>query len=478
MAKISDIEAGIVEGYSDVDLEREVCAFTVRRSSVLVWNLQDAWFTDSAYQECIRAMRDLRTQVSKAALLRELMEREVAPAEDVVGELYGADVDGLSEVAIRLSAEKLEKLYRMREFVRSSMRVVRDVSKGRYNIDKHFARVQSLSRSGVAEGLGGHYIESLPERMEIVRERGEQSQDGDEREQVPTGIGTLDLWLGGGLLPGEFGVIAGRSSVGKSATLQAFALAAWRNNMNVIYATGEMNKIELELRVDSSLTGIESERMRTGDLEESDYSLWADILAAEEDHRQGNILQVVEYPQRFTVADIESAMDRVGERTGKKVQAVFVDYLNIMGTARGNTWNGHQSWEAQGDVVWELKELCAERNIALWTAGQVKSEAYESRRLHMEDLKYSGVIYENTPIIIGIVRTGQDEDHRLEIQILKLRGAAVPTKAVVLHPRLSVMRIHEEVVGTGSLPTEPQIATIPRQRSRKRRLGGNEGTGV
>ena len=163
MAKASDIEAGIVDGYSDVDLEREVCAYTVRRSPVLVWSLQEHWFTDAAYRECVRAVKDTRAKVTKAAFLRELKEREVDPAEDVSEELWGEDVDGISEAAIRLSAEKLEKLHRSREFVRAAMRVVRDVSKGRYNVDKHFARVQALTRSSIAEGYGRKLV--LPAQL-------------------------------------------------------------------------------------------------------------------------------------------------------------------------------------------------------------------------------------------------------------------------------------------------------------------------
>ncbi|MDP2873122.1 MAG: DNA repair protein RadA [Bacillota bacterium] len=70
----------------------------------------------------------------------------------------------------------------------------------------------------------------------------------DAGSRLRTGVGEVDLVLGGGLVPGSCLLLAGDPGVGKSTLLLAIASALTRAGRRVLYVSGEESAAQLRLR--------------------------------------------------------------------------------------------------------------------------------------------------------------------------------------------------------------------------------------
>ncbi len=72
----------------------------------------------------------------------------------------------------------------------------------------------------------------------------------DEAVARPTGVGEFDRVLGGGLVPGAVGLVAGEPGIGKSTLLLDVAARAARQGRDVLYVSGEESAAQVRLRAE------------------------------------------------------------------------------------------------------------------------------------------------------------------------------------------------------------------------------------
>src|SRR4029077_18460023 len=110
--------------------------------------------------------------------------------------------------------------------------------------------------------------EVLLDAMELLEKR---QAAGQSVTGVPTGFAPLDI-MTAGLQPGDFVVIAGRPSMGKTALCLNFAVnAARRGKVPVGIFTLEMGKEQLVQRMLCAEALVDSGRFRTGYLRQSSH---------------------------------------------------------------------------------------------------------------------------------------------------------------------------------------------------------------
>ena len=313
----------------------------------------------------------------------------------------------------------------------------------------------------------GNYTLNFIDRYESILQKRESVANGGT-VGIPTGVRAFDNFSGG-LVKSEFGVIGGKPGVGKTAALVSFALSAWQRGFNVLFVSGEMPRIDIELRMDSNIANIPGIKFRLGNLSEREMSTWRRKIEQEGEIHQ-NFLEVASFPRNFTCRDIENKVYQVQDKYEGEVNLICLDYLNIMSAIGVNS--SAKSWESQAEGVVDFKALCSELNggISGWTASQIKDEAIDAEVLSLEDFKYARSITETAPVVVGLVRTQDDEDEDvIQLQILKMRNAELPNRAIVLHPNLSFMRIYEELQPTVkdfSIDTE-EFKALPQKKKRK-----------
>lgn len=172
---------------------------------------------------------------------------------------------------------------------------------------------------------------------------------------VPTGLGFVDLAMGGGLVPGWMYVFTAPPKTSKSAFAQFNCLALLHTNPSrkVLWCMGEMSLQTLQTRALMMLSGLTSLI-----LERPDDRLTADQLAAKTkglDEMQKIAGRFHVLPGPFAASEIDAEI----ERTGTSI--VVVDYLQKVQAADPEA----QRREQVDAISQRLSQIAVDRNAAL-----------------------------------------------------------------------------------------------------------------
>ncbi|HUP82684.1 MAG TPA: replicative DNA helicase, partial [Candidatus Limnocylindria bacterium] len=196
---------------------------------------------------------------------------------------------------------------------------------------------------------------------------------------VPTGFTRLDE-LTGGLQRSDLIVLAARPGMGKTSfALNMATHAALKNNIPVGIFSLEMSKDQLVQRLICSHAGIDSHRLRTGFIEESE---WAKIAQAIGELSEAPVY--IDDTPGISVMELRTKARRL--QAEHDLGFVIVDYLQLMQGRR--TENRVQE---VSDISRSLKELARELNIPVLAASQLNRsvEQRPNNRPQLSDLRES-----------------------------------------------------------------------------------------
>jgi hypothetical protein len=463
---MAKIEAIAERYFRDDAVEAELVAYILRKKPMLVMKLEPDWFSSAIHQNIIKIEKDIKAPIGKGTLMSELKKRKmISKGEskvyaEVLEELFSINVSQMNDKSVKIGTARLIELFEYQSILYG----IRDIANGikTMPIDVVKNRMKELGSGAKlpSEISSGDYVKGFNERREAIHEKQRMRASG-KSVGIPTGIRIFDQMFGG-LMNGEFGVVAGEPGVGKSAMLGAFATSAYESDYNVVIVTGEMPKMDFEFRIDSDMASVPATKFRFGNLTKTEEQRWKASIERQIEQRS-NFLEVVSFPRNFTAGDIEGHILQIQDQYELEVDMICLDYLNIM-NANGSHYDS-KDWQGQAAAVWDVKAMCAELNggVCLWTAGQLKDEGIGAEWLDLSMLKYARAISETAPIVIGLVRSQDDlAEDILEMQILKMRNAPPSSDSILLRPNLEYMRIHEEIV-----PKKKDILTMV-QETKKR----------
>ena len=240
---------------------------------------------------------------------------------------------------------------------------------------------------------------------------------------VPTGFDGLDNILAG-LQASDFIVLASRPSMGKtSLALNIAANVAIKNKLPVGIFSLEMSKEQLVDRMLCSQAGVDSWKLRTGNLSDDDFP------------KIGYAMGVLsEAPLFIDDSPVLNAMEiRARARKLKAdhgLELVVIDYLQlIQGRSMSSDYNRVQEIS---EISRSLKALARELNIPILTCSQL-SRAVEMRPNHLPqlaDLRESGSIEQDADVVMFIYREDYydkdtDKKNLAEILIKKHRNGPI-----------------------------------------------------
>ena len=212
---------------------------------------------------------------------------------------------------------------------------------------------------------------------------------------IPTGFTDLDLKTAG-LQNSDLILIAARPGMGKTAiALNIAQYAAVQKHVPVAIFNLEMSKDQLVNRMLSSEVMVDSQRMRTGKLEDDDWNKVAQALAPLSDAP----IYIDDTPG-ISVMDIRAKCRRL--KLEKNLGLVVIDYLQLM-QGRGRVENRQQE---VSEISRSLKILAKELNVPVVTMSQL-SRGPESRNDHrpmLSDLRESGAIEQDADIVMFLYR--------------------------------------------------------------------------
>src|SRR3990170_938063 len=212
---------------------------------------------------------------------------------------------------------------------------------------------------------------------------------------VPTGFIDLDKMLTG-LQPSDLLIIAGRPGQGKTGFLLSVAKnASLTHKKHVAIFSLEMSNEQVVQRLIAQETGIDSQRLRTGKLEENEWPLFTHAIEVLSDTRI-----FLDDTPAITPLQLRTKCRRLYLEYG--LDLVLVDYLQLMG---GDIRTENRVQEVSY-ISRNLKVLARELNVPVLAAAQL-SRAVEQRadkRPVLSDLRESGSLEQDADIVMFIHR--------------------------------------------------------------------------
>lgn len=250
---------------------------------------------------------------------------------------------------------------------------------------------------------------------------------------VPSGFKDLDNLLAG-FQKSDLIIIAARPSMGKtSLALNIAAHAAVREKIPVGIFSLEMSRDQL---VDALLTmeaGIDSWRLRTGNLREDDFPKlnWAMGALSEAP------IYIDDSPL-LSIMDIRTKARRLQAESG--LSLVIVDYLQLM-EGRSRNANDFNRVQEVSDISRGLKALARELQVPVIALSQL-SRAVEARHPkipQLADLRESGSIEQDADVVAFIYREDYydpDTENKgiAQIMIKKHRNGPIGDIKLYFHP--------------------------------------------
>src|SRR5699024_4559909 len=241
---------------------------------------------------------------------------------------------------------------------------------------------------------------------------------------IATGFRDLDQ-ITSGFQRNDFIIIAARPSVGKTA----FALNIAQNvaiNSDEIVAifSLEMGAEQLVSRMLCAEGNIDAQRLRTGRLEEDD---WSKLTMAMGSLSNAGIF--IDDSPGIRVSEIRSKCRRLKQEHG--LGMIVIDYLQLIQGSGSSRENRQQE---VSEISRSLKALAREMNVALIALSQLSRsvESRQDKRPIMSDLRESGSIEQDADIVGFLYRDDyydqeSEKQNIIEIIISKQRNGPVGT---------------------------------------------------
>ena len=241
---------------------------------------------------------------------------------------------------------------------------------------------------------------------------------------VPTGFSELD-YKTAGLHGSELILIAARPAMGKTAfALNIATNAAVKANVPVAVFSLEMSKEQLVNRILCSEAMVDSNKVRTGKLEEDD---WTKLAGAIGPLSEAEIY--IDDTPGISVMEIRAKCRKL--KLEKNIGMVVIDYLQLV--QGSNKRNGSREQEIS-EISRSLKILAKEIGVPVIALSQL-SRAVEQRPDHrpmLSDLRESGAIEQDADIVMFLYRDdyyNQDSEKKdiAEVILAKHRGGSTGT---------------------------------------------------
>ncbi|GJQ51296.1 MAG: replicative DNA helicase [Anaerolineaceae bacterium] len=255
----------------------------------------------------------------------------------------------------------------------------------------------------------------------------------DEIVGVPTGFVDLDRMLTG-LQPSDLLIIAGRPGQGKTGFLLSVAKnAGLTHKKHVAIFSLEMSNEQVVQRLIAQETGIDSQRLRTGKLQENEWPLFTHSIEV-----FGDTHIYLDDTPAITPLQLRTKCRRLHLEFG--LDLIIVDYLQLMS---GDTRNDNRVQEVSY-ISRNLKVLARELNVPVLAAAQL-SRAVEQRsdkRPVLSDLRESGSLEQDADIVMFIYRPDQYEkdtakQNVAEIIVAKHRNGPVGSVELIFRGALA-----------------------------------------
>jgi replicative DNA helicase len=246
---------------------------------------------------------------------------------------------------------------------------------------------------------------------------------------VPSGFADLDKIIGGGIKPGEVCIFAGRPGMGKTSLMlsvvrnTSVSCAPASRKRGVIY-TLEMSDSEIANRFMADATGISSQRLTGGRIQDAEWG----ALTREMMRYSDAPVWINDYP--MSISQIKSDARKL--KMQHSVDYIVIDFLGLVDAP------GASDYERASRVALGCKDIAKELKIAVILGCQLSRnvEARTNKRPVSSDLRDSGRIEEAADTILMLYRDeyyNPDTEFKNIAEVICTKNRNGPTDMVQLY---------------------------------------------
>ncbi|MCL4507549.1 MAG: replicative DNA helicase [Chloroflexi bacterium] len=319
--------------------------------------------------------------------------------DEIGGESYLAQLTASVPTALNIEAYgHLVENFALR---RRMLNAASDVARLAYDqtvsidqvIEKSEATIFSVSDQRASGQMASirKVVDEFFQRIEYLHEH------QDEPLGIPTGYPDLDK-LTGGLQKGDLIIIAARPGVGKTSLMNNIGYhAAFKHRQRVAIFTLEMSNEQLVQRFVAAETGIDSQRLRIGDLRDDEWGSLTKVCM-----QMADLYIFLDDTPSLSPLDLRVKSRRIYQEYG--LDLIIVDYLQLMQGESGSRSDNRV--QEISYISRALKGIARELKVPLIAGSQLSRlvEQRSDKRPMLSDLRESGSIEQDSDIVMFIYR--------------------------------------------------------------------------
>ena len=395
-------------------------------------------FYQHQYGVMFEAMVELFNEnrpVDLITLQNRLKEKDVPP------EVSSLDFvrDIITTVPTSANVKSYANIVREKAVLRRLIKVNEDIANTCYAGKEPLETILATTEKTVFDLLqsrnSGDFVPIRQVAMNVLEKIEEASKNQGTVTGIPTGFIDLD-YKTSGLQPSDFILIAARPSMGKTAfVLNLVDHIAVKKGLPCMVFSLEMSKEQLVNRMLAMESNVDSQKLRTGTLSDSDWDAVVEGIGV-----IGNSKLIIDDTPGISIMELRSRCRKMKLEYGLNV--VIIDYLQLMsGSGKGGGDNRQQEIS---EISRSLKALARELSAPVIALSQL-SRACETRQDHrpmLSDLRESGAIEQDADVVMVLYRDdyyNKDTDmpNIAEVIIAKQRNGPIGTVNLVWRPEFT-----------------------------------------
>ena len=395
-------------------------------------------FYQHQYGVMFEAMVELFNEnrpVDLITLQNRLKEKDVPP------EVSSLDFvrDIITTVPTSANVKSYANIVREKAVLRRLIKVNEDIANTCYAGKEPLETILATTEKTVFDLLqsrnSGDFVPIRQVAMNVLEKIEEASKNQGTVTGIPTGFIDLD-YKTSGLQPSDFILIAARPSMGKTAfVLNLVDHIAVKKGLPCMVFSLEMSKEQLVNRMLAMESNVDSQKLRTGTLSDSDWDAVVEGIGV-----IGNSKLIIDDTPGISIMELRSKCRKMKLEYGLSV--VIIDYLQLMsGSGKGGGDNRQQEIS---EISRSLKALARELSAPVIALSQL-SRACETRQDHrpmLSDLRESGAIEQDADVVMFLYRDdyyNKDTDmpNIAEVIIAKQRNGPIGTVNLVWRPEFT-----------------------------------------
>lgn len=435
----------------NVEAERAVIgAMIMDRDAILVSS--EILVAEDFYQGQYGVLFDALVELYRSGIgtdlitLQEKLREKEAPPELSSVEYMGSL---LNSVPISANVKHYATIVREKAMLRRLIQTTERIANTCY-MDKEALEdiLDSTEKSifQVVQERGGSEFE--PIRDIVLRTLDSIEQAAKQKGHITgleTGFRDLD-YKTAGLQQSDLILIAARPAMGKTAfVLNLAEYVALHSTSTIAMFSLEMSKEQLVKRLLSMNAHVDSQKIRTGNLEDED---WDRLVGSV--RRIGNSHLVIDDTPGITASELRTKCRKLKLEQG--LDLVIIDYLQLMsGSGRRRSENRQQEIS---EISRSLKLMARELSVPVIALSQL-SRAVEQRpdkKPMLSDLRESGAIEQDADVVMFLYRDeyyNPDSEEKGVAEVIIAKQRSGPTGTVKLAWRANLTKF-------GNLETDRQ----------------------